>query len=141
MFFVFFFPSSILHTRCALVPGVQTCALPICLHGPYVSRDRRALRLPVAVAPRIAQGRAGDRRRRPPPDRPAWHPLPPARLRISGGGLQTPLLCRQAAPRRLSTAPPAARPAPPARSGQALRHYAHGATKRTSARPPPHRRQ
>src|SRR3546814_9581687 len=28
---VFFFSSRRLHTRCALVTGVQTCALPICL--------------------------------------------------------------------------------------------------------------
>src|SRR3546814_5443635 len=30
MFFVFFFSSRRRHTRCALVTGVQTCALPIC---------------------------------------------------------------------------------------------------------------
>src|SRR3546814_2536098 len=29
-FFVFFFSSRRRHTRCALVTGVQTCALPIC---------------------------------------------------------------------------------------------------------------
>src|SRR3546814_7064267 len=29
VFFVFFFSSRRRHTRCALVPGVQTCALPI----------------------------------------------------------------------------------------------------------------
>src|SRR3546814_3502482 len=29
--FVFFFSSRRRHTRCALVTGVQTCALPICL--------------------------------------------------------------------------------------------------------------
>src|SRR3546814_155397 len=32
-FFVFFFSSSRRHTRCALVTGVQTCALPISLSG------------------------------------------------------------------------------------------------------------
>src|SRR3546814_6865158 len=31
-FFVFFFSSRRRHTRCALVTGVQTCALPISLH-------------------------------------------------------------------------------------------------------------
>src|SRR3546814_5535583 len=31
-FFFFFFSSRRRHTRCALVTGVQTCALPICLH-------------------------------------------------------------------------------------------------------------
>src|SRR3546814_8976172 len=36
-FFVFFFFSSRRrHTRCALVTGVQTCALPICLGEPQV---------------------------------------------------------------------------------------------------------
>src|SRR3546814_8162434 len=30
-FFFFFFSSRRRHTRCALVTGVQTCALPICL--------------------------------------------------------------------------------------------------------------
>src|SRR3546814_4874001 len=32
MFFCFFFSSRRRHTRCALVTGVQTCALPICNH-------------------------------------------------------------------------------------------------------------
>src|SRR3546814_1869526 len=31
---VFFFSSRRRHTRCALVTGVQTCALPICLPAP-----------------------------------------------------------------------------------------------------------
>src|SRR3546814_9202768 len=31
MLFIFFFSSRRRHTRCALVTGVQTCALPICL--------------------------------------------------------------------------------------------------------------
>src|SRR3546814_7345150 len=37
-FYVFFFSSRRRHTRCALVTGVQTCALPIC----------RARRVPIA---------------------------------------------------------------------------------------------
>src|SRR3546814_1789669 len=32
--FVFFFSSRRRHTRCALVTGVQTCALPICFNAP-----------------------------------------------------------------------------------------------------------
>src|SRR3546814_8725857 len=32
-FVVFFFSSRRRHTRCALVTGVQTCALPICIAG------------------------------------------------------------------------------------------------------------
>src|SRR3546814_1530970 len=31
--FCFFFSSRRRHTRCALVTGVQTCALPICFYG------------------------------------------------------------------------------------------------------------
>src|SRR3546814_6923749 len=34
--FVFFFSSRRRHTRCALVTGVQTCALPICRLALYV---------------------------------------------------------------------------------------------------------
>src|SRR3546814_7549288 len=30
LFYIFFFSSRRRHTRCALVTGVQTCALPIC---------------------------------------------------------------------------------------------------------------
>src|SRR3546814_9284111 len=33
--FFFFFSSRRRHTRCALVTGVQTCALPICLHKSF----------------------------------------------------------------------------------------------------------
>src|SRR3546814_8153032 len=33
-YFLFFFSSSRRHTRCALVTGVQTCALPISAHSP-----------------------------------------------------------------------------------------------------------
>src|SRR3546814_8924413 len=38
LFFYFFFSSRRRHTTCALVTGVQTCALPICLGG---GRDHR----------------------------------------------------------------------------------------------------
>src|SRR3546814_6535502 len=34
LLFVFFFSSRRRHTRCALVTGVQTCALPICRRAP-----------------------------------------------------------------------------------------------------------
>src|SRR3546814_10414832 len=37
--FCFFFSSRRRHTRCALVTGVQTCALPICYEAhPYASK-------------------------------------------------------------------------------------------------------
>src|SRR3546814_1435382 len=54
----FFFSSRRLHTRCALVTGVQTCALPICFEAQfnsnewyYVARDTRqlAFSMPKAV--------------------------------------------------------------------------------------------
>src|SRR3546814_8382606 len=35
MFIVLFFSSRRRHTRCALVTGVQTCALPICAIGGF----------------------------------------------------------------------------------------------------------
>src|SRR3546814_20908628 len=41
--FVFFFSSRRRHTRCALVTGVQTCALPILKHP--IGRDRFAFSL------------------------------------------------------------------------------------------------
>src|SRR3546814_16822335 len=46
MFFCFFFSSRRRHTRCALVTGVQTCALPIYGRGgaaETVHREERAL--------------------------------------------------------------------------------------------------
>src|SRR3546814_12851492 len=42
MWFVFFFSRRRRHTRCALVTGVQTCALPILYQG-SARRDRRLL--------------------------------------------------------------------------------------------------
>src|SRR3546814_20368713 len=39
-FFLFFFSSRRRHTRCALVTGVQTCALPISSRGDRSHRDR-----------------------------------------------------------------------------------------------------
>src|SRR3546814_5878244 len=41
----FFFSSRSRHTRCALVTGVQTCALPICYRGPLETmfEDRKRL--------------------------------------------------------------------------------------------------
>src|SRR3546814_5055426 len=45
-FFCFFFSSRRRHTRCALVTGVQTCALPILTGGGFTNLppDRQALR-------------------------------------------------------------------------------------------------
>src|SRR3546814_3195417 len=54
IFFVFvsFFSSRRRHTSCALVTGVQTCALPICRRGRIRrTRWRRRLALPAAGLP------------------------------------------------------------------------------------------
>src|SRR3546814_4802893 len=44
----FFFSSRIRHTICALVTGVQTCALPIC-HIPWQERNRQIKQAAVYV--------------------------------------------------------------------------------------------
>src|SRR3546814_1167004 len=41
---VFFFSSRRRHTRCALVTGVQTCALPICVYTTTPKKPNSALR-------------------------------------------------------------------------------------------------
>src|SRR3546814_18571138 len=63
---IFFFSSRRRHTRCALVTGVQTCALPICLPA----RQYRARTSPRRV-PRLSAGPAGPLRLAPAP-----RPLP-----------------------------------------------------------------
>src|SRR3546814_4183904 len=45
----FFFSSRRRHTRCALVTGVQTCALPICLKGQSEEDIAAAFFIPVNV--------------------------------------------------------------------------------------------
>src|SRR3546814_9773534 len=58
--FRFFFSSRRRHTRCALVTGVQTCALPICPHLDALAEElrpfapRRGERLTVSVLPSMA---------------------------------------------------------------------------------------
>src|SRR3546814_13482782 len=51
MLFLFFFSSRRRHTRCALVTGVQTCALPISYSGSQFPPDLRAC---TAALPRAA---------------------------------------------------------------------------------------
>src|SRR3546814_4731011 len=50
---IFFFSSRRRHTRCALVTGVQTCALPICFIRRLAHRARalEVLRLPDSAVP------------------------------------------------------------------------------------------
>src|SRR3546814_3403376 len=47
--FILFFSSRSRHTRCALVTGVQTCALPISVEAHPVDQGRQALRLGAVV--------------------------------------------------------------------------------------------
>src|SRR3546814_20932657 len=56
-FFFFFFSSRRRHTRCALVTGVQTCALPICLPATMQASSQRAGRYENAV-PDLAEAAA-----------------------------------------------------------------------------------
>src|SRR3546814_17123132 len=62
----FIFSSRRRHTRCALVTGVQTCALPISLGQPQGRTPGRLLGFPVRVLPapdrRTRQGQGYDRR-------------------------------------------------------------------------------
>src|SRR3546814_2809772 len=57
----FFFSSRRRHTRCALVTGVQTCALPICL-GVEGVEGRGLSALPAARA-LVARHQQGERRK------------------------------------------------------------------------------
>src|SRR3546814_2682295 len=76
--FCFFFSSRRRHTRCALVTGVQTCALPISLALMREESDGQSSRL-------SGPTRAGDR-----PDqggnRPQAEPAPAAAVAAAGGG-------------------------------------------------------
>src|SRR3546814_2066912 len=49
MLIFFFFSSRRRHTRCALVTGVQTCALPIFEHGMEMTRGNARLNLVLAL--------------------------------------------------------------------------------------------
>src|SRR3546814_19890708 len=66
LFYFFFFSSRRRHTRCALVTGVQTCALPICRrHGGRVGHSRRTRRDdggPQDLGPRQRYATAVERR-------------------------------------------------------------------------------
>src|SRR3546814_4403550 len=62
LMFDFFFSSRRRHTRCALVTGVQTCALPIWRRTRHIAEDDRRLDAArsVALHPAIAgTGKAG----------------------------------------------------------------------------------
>src|SRR3546814_2485308 len=64
--FLFFFSSRRRHTRCALVTGVQTCALPICLRQTTRSQDpssRRRSMSPCSTPSNVARHRASRRTR------------------------------------------------------------------------------
>src|SRR3546814_4483714 len=62
--FVFFFSSRRRHTRCALVTGVQTCALPICCPATWTFCAGRAWPQNVQVAGQRRRSAEGDGRKR-----------------------------------------------------------------------------
>src|SRR3546814_4814784 len=47
LFVLFFFSSRRRHTRCALVTGVQTCALPISVTGKTIAENLREVKFPL----------------------------------------------------------------------------------------------
>src|SRR3546814_20416570 len=55
---LFFFSSRRRHTRCALVTGVQTCALPI---SPKLAEDLVPKLLPLNIFTRVLQGLLAER--------------------------------------------------------------------------------
>src|SRR3546814_1896325 len=55
LFLLFFFSSRRRHTRCALVTGVQTCALPIFTAGAAFAHIDLALSLVRSISPNLAQ--------------------------------------------------------------------------------------
>src|SRR3546814_6825280 len=67
MLVIFFFSSRRRHTRCALVTGVQTCALPIC-HGPMLGTKEE--RGKMKQAPLLFRGGASKASAQPPPSEP-----------------------------------------------------------------------
>src|SRR3546814_8073427 len=65
--FLFFFSSRRRHTRCALVTGVQTCALPICGNVDARARTVAFERQPAAHVGAVAGAVDAQRRRCDPP--------------------------------------------------------------------------
>src|SRR3546814_8203000 len=63
MFHVFFFSSRIRHTRCALVTGVQTCALPICITVGSLLPWRTSALVGVVIVSSFFDGHIGPPRR------------------------------------------------------------------------------
>src|SRR3546814_7605842 len=83
---VFFFSSRRRHTRCALVTGVQTCALPISFFGPRVETDGGSARGgQQRVSRRLAAPGDGQLRRMRPAEIGVRADLEPARLNTSFG--------------------------------------------------------
>src|SRR3546814_5232084 len=59
-YILFFLSSRRRHTSCALVTGVQTCALPICRRGDRPTHRAAGLAVVVAVAEAALEGELGD---------------------------------------------------------------------------------
>src|SRR3546814_10415624 len=64
LFFVFFFSSRSRHTRCALVTGVQTCALPISLQRPAPPQRPRGRPAHCGARPLLGEHSVAEQRHR-----------------------------------------------------------------------------
>src|SRR3546814_1340064 len=64
MVVLFFFSSRRRHTSCALVTGVQTCALPISVGQPFVDRQAVATRFRYLLAALVQEQLVGQVQRR-----------------------------------------------------------------------------
>src|SRR3546814_6862057 len=88
LFFFFFFSSRRRHTRCALVTGVQTCALPISVATrpvrPDVRPSQSRFRIRAATRRRTGRAHRARRFRAPRPSATIPRPAPPV-LRAAHG--------------------------------------------------------
>src|SRR3546814_2458429 len=109
---MFFFSSRRRHTRCALVTGVQTCALPICLTNRCLARIAR--RVLQAFPNTFGNGETVGN-----PVRAGFAELPPPAQRLAHdgaarlleiGGSQGSLALNQQIPQALALLPAARRP-------------------------------
>src|SRR3546814_13183175 len=103
IFFCFFFSSRRRHTRCALVTGVQTCALPICEikkevgSVPLVADIHFNYKCALAAAEagadclRITPGNSGSDKKVPAEIACARHHGVPIRIGVNAGSLEAEL--------------------------------------------------
>src|SRR3546814_11021573 len=89
--FVFFFSSRRRHTRCALVTGVQTCALPICRRAlDWAAGQRAWIEAALAdVPPAVALAPGGEVPLYGIPHRIDWRESRPRTVRVEDGRILT----------------------------------------------------